>query len=374
MKTVSRCLALSLVPCLLSLLSGCSGGLSTEPAAGRSAAPVRELDQLESARQIFTGSPDRTACSSGLQRINAYLATHPERRPPALGAAERNLLLQRLALDAGEMGEVDSSIYTPLDAAYLWLCFLLRDTARSLEAEQLAPAEQAATAFAWVMHLTIPMDGDNEHPPEFAIRRGWAGGPERARIFLALLQQMRIPGCLIVSPSVPTPWACGALVAVEGSKEKQLVLFEHRLGLPVPGAKGSPGGDLARAYRLACPVPGPNDGQQVATLAVLRKQPELLKPLTTEEKQPYDIGPEQVKEAAVRLTPELSALTPRHAPPTKQPAPGGHGRSPGDRCGGLDRPVWQRCRRRGGSGRRPWPNQGPGRAAALPRGSRGRHR
>jgi len=284
--------------------------VTTEPAAGRPA-PARDQDQLESAALIFAGSPDRTACGNALHYINGYLSTHPDRRPPALDAAEKELLQKHFTLAPGEMGEVESTTYTPLDAPYLELCFLLRDAARALEVEQLTPAERAATAFAWVMRQVIPMDGDNDHPPEFAVRRGWAGGPERARIFLALLQQMGISGCLVMTPGAPAAWACGALVPIDGAKEKQLLLFDHRLGLPLPGAQGPPAGELARAYRLAAPIAGPTDGQQIATLAALRKQPELLRTLTVDENQPYDVGPEQLKEAALRLAPELSALAPR---------------------------------------------------------------
>jgi hypothetical protein len=268
-------------------------------------------DPLESARQVLDKSPDRTACATALQQLNSYFASHPNQHPPALTAEQKELLQKRFGLDAGELAEVESGAYTLLDAPHLEFCFLMRDVARSLDVEKLSPAEQAATAFAWVMRQVLPQDGESDYPPEFILRRGWASGLERAYVFLALLRQMDVPGCLVTTPGADAPWACGALVEVEGDRQKQVLVFDHRLGLPLPGPKGPAGSQLARAFRLATPVPGPDDGQQVATLAALRKQPDLLKPLTTEEKQPYDVGAEQVKEAVVRLALPLSALAPR---------------------------------------------------------------
>jgi hypothetical protein len=161
------------------------------------------------------------------------------------------------------------------------------------------------------MRQVAPLKGEGAFPPEFVLRRGWGTELDRAYVFLALLHQLGIPGCLIAPPGSAAPWACGALVEVDGKPEKQVLLFDHRLGLPLPGPKGKADGLLARAFRVASPVPGPEDGQQVVTLAELRKQPELLRPLTVDDKHPYDIGAEQVKEAAVCLATPLSALSPR---------------------------------------------------------------
>lgn len=295
---------------LLTAGGGCGGTVTTEPGTKR-VGPESRDDPLEAARQILAGSPDPAACTTATQQLNAYLAAHPDQRPPGLGGEQRDLLQKRFGLDAGELGEVGSTSYTLLDAHYLGLCFLLRDAARSLEVEKLSPAEQAATAFAWVMRQVLLQEGSADFPPEFVLRRGWGTGEERAHVFLALLHQMGIPGCFVMTPGADRAWACGALVPVGEGGEKQVLLFDCRLGLPLPGPKGPPDGELARAHRLASPVPGPRDGQQVATLAALRKQPELLKPLTTDEKQPFDVGAEQVKDAAVRLAPPLSALSPR---------------------------------------------------------------
>ncbi len=302
--------AFCLLPSAFCLLSGC-GGTSATPQPTPKVAAARPEDQLESARQVLAESPDRAACATALRQINAYLTAHEDRRAPALTAEQKDLLTSQFALDRGEMAEVESNTYTLLDGPHLEFCFLVRDVARALEADKLSPAEKAATAFAWVMRQMYPVAGEDLTSPEFSLRRGAGSGPERAHVLLALLHQMGIPGCLVMTANAPAPWACGALVEVEGVKEKQVLLFDHRLGLPLPGAAGPGRGQLARAYRLALPVAGPDDGREIVTLAALRKQPELLKPLTVEAAHPYDVTAEQVKDSVVRLAPPLSALSPR---------------------------------------------------------------
>jgi hypothetical protein len=293
----------------LSLLAGCGGGTAEVPA--KKSGPARVEDPLESAKQMLSGSPDRAACGTALQQVNAHLAAHPERRPPALTDEQRKLLRERLALDAAEMTEVESPTYTLLDSSHLDFCILLRDAMRSLALEGLSPPEQAAAGFAWAMRQVAPLQRDEVFAPEFILRRGTGTDRERAYVFLAVLRQLGIPGCFVAQPDSPEPWACGALVAVDGGKEKQVLLFDHRLGLPLPGPKGKADGPLARAFRRALPVAGPEDGQQIITLAELRKQPELLKPLTADDKHRYDVGAEQVKESKVQLALPLSALSPR---------------------------------------------------------------
>jgi hypothetical protein len=308
MKMTRRWLMLSFVLGPLSVLAGCSGSVTTEPEAKRG--DVREADPLDSARQTFSGSPDRAACWGALQQLNAHLATHPDKKSAALTDEQKKFLAERFGLDSGELAEIETPTYTLLDAPHLESCFLLRDVARSLEVENLSPAERAATAFAWSMRQVIPVNGEEAVPPDFVLRRGSGTAFDRANVFLSLLHQMDIPGCLLTTLN-GAPWGCGALVEVEGMKGKQLLVFDHRLGLPLPGAQGPTGGPLARAFRLALPVTGREDGRQIATLAELRKQPDLLAPMTVDAKHPYPVDAEQLKETIVRLATPLSALSPR---------------------------------------------------------------
>jgi hypothetical protein len=309
MTTRYRWLLLSFVLCPLSLLPGCGGGPSVSPTQKTGAR--RADNPLEAAVLALEGSPDRPSCATAVQQFNALLAAHPEKRPAALTAEQKALLTDRFNLNPDEVSEVESTTYTLLDGSHLEFCFLLRDVLRSLDLEGLSSAEQAATAFAWAMRQIVPQADDTILPPEFVLRFGRGNAQERAHVFLALLHQLGIPGCFIMSPGDTPPWACGALVDVAGSKESQILLFDPRLGLPLPGAKGPADSPLARAFRLALPVAGPEDGRQIVTLAALRREPDLLKPLTADDRHPYDVGREQVTDALIRLAPPLSALSPR---------------------------------------------------------------
>jgi hypothetical protein len=265
-------------------------------------------DTLEPARETLAKSPDLAACRGALQQINAHLARHPQDRPPALTDEQRKFLQapDKLGLDAGEVGEVAAETYTLLDGQHLDQCLLFRDVAHSLDVEGRPQPEQAAAAFSWVVREVrtqywVPpaaMQGSArefdfpEMPPHFVVRRGWGSSLERGVVLVTLLEQLGIPGCLFVTPGEGTgqglAWGCGALVTLpDGGKE--VLVFDPRLGLPLPGPQG----------------------QGIATLAQLRKQPELLKQLTADDKTPYDGTPEKVRASEVFLVAPLSALSPR---------------------------------------------------------------
>jgi hypothetical protein len=132
---------------------------------------------------------------------------------------------------------------------------------------------------------------------------------------VTLIDQLGIPGCVLSSPdegSKPLlPWACGALVELPAGGKKEVILFDPRLGLPLPGPKeASPAPELAGAFRLASPLPLPGD-QVPATLAGLRRQPEALQALTADDKHLYDVTPERVEGSRIYLVGLLSAVAPR---------------------------------------------------------------
>ncbi|HZT80712.1 MAG TPA: hypothetical protein VFA26_10835 [Gemmataceae bacterium] len=225
-------------------------------------------------------------------------------------AFRADLLRRHFQLDAAETDEATSPGFTDLDAHHLDLCFLMRDAAASLlpEGPTPPPAEAARLAFAWTVRQVrlVQQPGRDPRllptterdgfvvPPQFALRRGWGSAAERALVFLALLHQLDIDGCLVCLPggegNRPLLWACGAVAG------KDLLLFDPCLGLPIPGE--SPG--------------------TVATLAQAKARPEVLKALTPDEKQhpeakdcPYDVTAEKAKRAEVWVVCPLSGMGPR---------------------------------------------------------------
>jgi hypothetical protein len=303
-----------LVPLGLCSIPACSPTTQTGRDSGGTQSRKNREDPLESARHILAAAPDRANIQLALQQVKAYLSENPEARPPGLSPEQKQLLQTRFQLDPGELAEVSNPNFTLLDTQHLAFCFLLRDAARSLQVDELSEGEKAAAAFSWVVRQVILRATEGEViPPEFALRSGRGTPLERAHVFLALLSQLGIPGCLLSSPGIKEPWACGALVTCPGTAgpNKQVILFDHRLGLPVPGIRSTTASELARVFHRALPVRGSPDGQEIATLVLLRGQPEVLKALSVDAQHSYDVAPNQAQQAQVQLAVPLSSLAPR---------------------------------------------------------------
>jgi hypothetical protein len=302
---------------------GCSTGTSTSTKPDE--VEKKETDDpLQEARQVVRQAAEPVAYQPALELINGHLGAHkdalapyevgPKERPSllkALGmlagadaekldaqALERKLLSDRVGLEEDELREVEAKSCSPLDAYYLDFCFQLRDAARSLRqgeraggagGRDLTRLEQVRQAFDWVMReVALETRSLDLQPPEFALRQGHGGPHERALVFLALLRQMDLVGCMIAYPTKggPVYWLAGALVADKNASH--VYLFDPRLGLPVPGPDGG-----------------------VATLAQLRQQPDLLKQLNAGAPYDYDVTPAEGARAQVHLVLPLSALSVR---------------------------------------------------------------
>lgn len=311
-------------------------------------------DPLETVRATLAKETDLTSCRNALQQLNLYLQQRPDTISATLtpdeltllskefGKREEDLqdpkrasewwaayLREKLGLDQDEISEVQSTVFTPLDAHQLDQCFLLKDVARSLNVERLKPLQRAEAAFAFVVRQVRLREGSSQAsvadvPPQFVLRRGWGSSPERAMLFLALLRQLGLKGCMIACPAdavrledlavlsgisamglADLPWA--ALLRSSLAEpprqdptawrywlpgvviERQIYLFDPRLGLPLPG---------------------PN-GQGIATLEQARQQAHLLGQLTIDRTAPYDITPLQAAQAEVHAAFALSDLVPR---------------------------------------------------------------
>jgi hypothetical protein len=241
--------------------------------------PLRKATDFESFRNI-------------VEQINGYLAKHPDQKPPVLTPSEMKLLEDAYFLNKEELAEVNSSSFTSLDAHHLDLYLLLHDALRVRKPEQLKPLDRTATAFEWTMRQVTLVDRPVtiERPPHFVVRRGWGNMLERAQVFLAVLDVLGLDGCMLLVPPAQKGqqgpldyWVVGALV------DKDIYLFDTRLGLPLPG-------------------PG---GKGIATLAQVKAHPELIQALNVEPKQPYDVTGEQAKNAEIQVSCALSALAPR---------------------------------------------------------------
>jgi hypothetical protein len=310
-------------PLALCLVAGCGG--TPAPVNQDGGAKKGEDDPLQEAREVARQAAEPRGYQPALELVNGHLSAQkdalapyqvgPKDRPAllkALGkragadadkmdaqALERRLLGERVGLDEDELREVEAARFSPLDAHYLDFCFLLRDAVRSLRqgeraggagaGRDLTRLEQVRLAFDWAMRqVALETRSPDLQPPEFALRLGHGGPRERALVFLALLRQMDFDGCVIAYPGKggPVYWLAGVLLTDKDAGN--VYLFDPRLGLPVPGPDGG-----------------------VATLAQLRKQPDLLKRLNAGAPYDYDVTPAEAAKAEVHVVLPLSALSAR---------------------------------------------------------------
>jgi hypothetical protein len=276
-------------------------GCNRPPQAPKSVAPQHPVEETFSVSETFRKVSDIDSSRNAIQQLNRYLSSHPDLKPPAPSPEMLATLRDKFCLDPGEIEEVQSSIYTLLDAQHLDFSLLLRDAVRSLKLEDRSGLEKATAGFYWVVRQIGLQDRRDEElrksigehktafPPHFAVRRGWGNAMERALVFLAVLEQLGIDGCMVAVPADAKNatgmrnWIPAALV------EGRIYLFDTRLGLPIPGA----------------------NGEKVATLTQARSQPDVLKKLTVDPGTPYDVTADQLKRAEIRVSCPLSAMSPR---------------------------------------------------------------
>ena len=253
------------------------------------------------------------SCRRILETLRSDLAvnTDPQFQPTSLTTDAEKTVRQLLNLNEQEAREIRSASYSSLDAVYLAECLYLRDVARSLDLTGLPPTRQAEIAFQWVQrqvqlnHWTTNIRGQVQimppAPPSLVLTRGAGSALERAYVFLALLQQIGLDGCLIGPPeaggrswiytTAPKPdappsgpfWAVGVRIGAE------VLLFDPRRGEPLPG-------------------PG---GTGIATLTQIKANADQLKPWFDDKARPWDVTAADVKVATAFLAVPFNALAPR---------------------------------------------------------------
>jgi hypothetical protein len=297
------------------LAPGCAKVRTTSTEPGKGEGP--KADPWEVAAKRLRKETDLPACRAALSQLNNELAGRPDvPSPPPLTSDAEKAVAALVRLDDGaDRDEIRSPSFSSLDPAYLADCLYLRDAARSLDLPGTPPAALAERGFAWVCRqvyrhpwviagqgIVVPAV-----PPTYVLRRGSGGALERAYVFLALLQQMGIDGCLVGPPDAadkpadyPPPgpdgklppggprgpfWAVGARAAAD------ILLFDPWSGRPFPGP----------------------DGKGVGTLAQVKANPDQLKAWFEAKDPAWGVTPDDVQNAAVFLAVPVSSLSPRMA-------------------------------------------------------------
>ena len=294
--------------------------------AGAAADPWEPVARL--ARKEPTPAVARTA----LSQLTNDLAARPESRPPATAPDDLAKLTRLVPLAQNEAAEVAPAGYTGLDAVHLADALYLQAAARSLDPGGLPPPELARLAFDWVCRQVYlqPWGATAETfvavPPTAALRRGWGVGLERAYVFLALLQQLGLDGCLVGPPDAAEQparsgpvvagaprgpfWAAGVLVG------NDILLFDPWAARPVPGPGGKGVATLAQVRAdpaLAKDVAGGTAGDAAKAAVALAVPVSALsrRMAVLEEKLKTDVG--------VRLADDPAALQGRFAGPAGGP-------------------------------------------------------
>lgn len=300
---------------VLVLLSGCTKSPSQSNKSDK-AGEGPKVDPWETVAKRLRKETDVAAVKAALGQLTSDLAARPDvPGPAALSPEAEKALAAVVPLAPSDAENLHPAVYTGQDAAYIADCFYLRDAARSLAPSTLPPSELARLGFAWVCRQVYLNPWLREIqpgvlqatalPPTAVLRRGYGSGLERAYVFLALLQQMGIDGCLIGPPAAVEQfsgfiakgadgkvltgspkgpfWAVGARVGAD------VVLFDPWRGLPFPGP----------------------DGKGVGTLAQVKANPDQIKAWLADAN--WGVTPEVVKQANVFLAAPVSSLSPRIA-------------------------------------------------------------
>ncbi|MCS6866590.1 MAG: hypothetical protein RMJ56_08030 [Gemmataceae bacterium] len=207
-----RAATLATLAAVILLLAGCSKPLSRVDDANP--AEVAKTNPWKTAASRLKKETDLAATKVVLATLSADVEHSTGQRLPVLSAEALQEVAQLIPLSPEDREEIAAEVFTPFDSAYLADCFYLRDAAIALALSGLPAEKQAELAFAWVcrqvyLHPWLQPVGPQQFlvhtlPPTAVLRRGFGSGLERMYVFLALLQQLELDGCLI-GPSDPGP-------------------------------------------------------------------------------------------------------------------------------------------------------------------------
>jgi hypothetical protein len=220
------------------LSAGCNRP-ATKPAVAPPAPPQRQ-DALQPALETLRQAREARHFRDGLNLVNAHLTHGEGQHDLHLTETTRSFLKDTIQLDAAELEEIDAGSFRPLDAVHLDSSFLFAEVARSLDVGHLPPLDQAAAAFGWTMRrVVLHQQHDDGVPTYLVAKRGYGGPRDRALVFLELLRQLKLDGCVIALPAAADE-AEALLVGVliPKGKDHDVALFDVRLGMPIRAERG----------------------------------------------------------------------------------------------------------------------------------------
>lgn len=304
----------------LSLLPGC--GKPPPMRQGEQGAAAVKVKPWEAVAKRLRKDSDAAGCKLALASLNTDLQAAPDAPKPATFTPESEAALAALVpLNPQDQAGFRDSSYTAHDPVYLAECLYLGDAARSLEVPPLPgqTPDQIATdtadrGFAWVCRnvyvnpwkVRIPgQPGVSQPmppvPPVYVLRRGDGSGLERMYVFLALLQQMGLDGCLIGPPDAKDQ---PATFPVFSPDKKQILTGAPRGPFWAVGVRI---GNDVRLY-------DPWRGQAFpVTLNALKANPDSQKAWFEDKANVSGVTAAEAKNATVFLAVPVNSLAPRMA-------------------------------------------------------------
>lgn len=300
------CFAVLLAAIMAVTIGGCSKPPSTTTIADNTNAGPKG-DPWKAAGARLKKQTDLATTKAAL----ATLTSEVGQTLPTLSEGDFTALEKVVPLSPADREEIHGAAFSAHDPVYLADCFYLRDAAKSLALTGLSPDQQADHAFAWVCRqvylqpwvrsLGGPVYEPTALPPTTILRRGFGSGLERMYVFLALLQQLELEGCLIGGPD-----------AGSGESRKGVSMTYPNL----PQFKVPRGPFWAVGVRVGNDVRlfDPWRGQPFpVTLNQLKAKPDELKSWFEDKANISGATLDDAKKATVFLTVPVNALSPRIA-------------------------------------------------------------
>ncbi|MFO0947509.1 MAG: hypothetical protein U1D30_16555 [Planctomycetota bacterium] len=247
-----------------------------------------EAEQLlRSVLTMLESRTDESTFDTVLKQLNQFMA----RSPDAVGGLKESEHRQIVTLLGPQAAaQAAKREFSLADTEYLRGMMFLRTIAKSLEKTDNEELAYASRVFDWTMEQVslVPQGWLPDGPPMDVCLRGTGSANERSWIFLELLRQSGLHGCVVGVPAADhpesiIPWLCGVLA------KDEVYLFEPTLGVPVLSPSG-----------------------KVATLKELTSNPQILDSLKVDE-SPYPVSKEQAKQFSLLLIVQTEMLTPRMA-------------------------------------------------------------
>ena len=279
---------------LLLAMSGCEAKPSTGPRRGPATpanvqgglfdAVAESLDHLE---QFDTNQILKQVCD----RLNQwYLQEKPQ------VAWQPDPLLETLSPELRHLLPIqtlDAMQYRIPDAWFLQESVWMRDISKHARADQFQDVAVAERLFDWtVQNIQLDPDVDPQaqrHRPFETLLYGRGQALERAWVFMLLARQQGLDVVLLGLADEEGPPVRPWLPALLSGED--LVLFDVRLGLPIPGPQG----------------------QGVATLAQVVADEQWLRRLDLDDEHPYPVRSEDLKRVVAFVEASPSNLSRRMA-------------------------------------------------------------